>query len=150
MLELLGALTVIVAATPVKVATTSWTVSGVDQPVGAAMLDRFATQLGATGAVKVTTRNDIEQALGLERQRQLLGCSDGGCLAELAGALGVDAVLTGSVVRVGKQLTVTLRAVAASSGQEIASAPSDTTPRRPHKTGSIARPCRFARASTRR
>lgn len=113
----------VLAASPVRVATTEWTFSGVEPVVGEAFLDRFATQLTAEG-LKVTTAKDIATVLGMERQKQLLGCSDDAtsCLAELAGALGVDALITGSVVKVGTGFTVTLRAVAAQSGTAIASA----------------------------
>lgn len=107
---------------PARVAATGWAFSGIDQVVGETFLDRFATQLGAEG-VKVTTPKDIAGVLGLERQRQLLGCAnESSCLAELAGALGVDALLTGAIVKIGTGFTVTLRVIAVRDGAEIASA----------------------------
>src|SRR3954469_8990811 len=113
----------VLAAAPVRIATTGWSFSGVDAPVGEAFLDRFANQLAANG-IKVTTAKDIAGVLGLERQKQLMGCGaeTSSCLAELAGALGVDAVLSGSVVKVGSGLNVTLRVIGARNGAEIASA----------------------------
>ncbi len=71
----------------------------------------------------MTTKRDIEQILGLERQKALLGCSEGSttCLAELSGALGVDAVFSGSLAKTGSSYTVTIRVVRAKDGAEVAS-----------------------------
>lgn len=109
------------AATPVKVATTGWLYVGIDERLGAVFLDRFVTQLGKGGGVSVLTQRDVEQVMGMERQRQLAGCSDSGCLAELVGALGVDVLLTGSLAKTGSGYTVTLRARRALDGAELTS-----------------------------
>src|ERR1043165_8566816 len=101
---------VVLAAAPVRVATADWLFSGVEKPVGEAFLDRFATKLAENG-VRVTTQLDIAQVLGLQRQKELSGCSaegSTGCLAELAGALGVAAVLAGSVVKGGVPFVATV------------------------------------------
>jgi hypothetical protein len=46
----------------------------------------------------VTTPSDIRALLGLERQKQLLGCDEGAsCLAELSGALGAGAIIAGQL-----------------------------------------------------
>lgn len=96
----------------------------IEQPVCEAYSDRFATQLGASGAVKVVTARDISQVLGLERQKQLLGCSDASssCMSELAGALGVDGVLTFSVTQSDGAYIVTLRIVKSNDGSTWATA----------------------------
>ena len=71
-----------------------FTVVGIDPQVADAYSDHFVTLLGRDRRLSLTTQKDISQVLGLERQRELLGCTDGkvSCLAELAGALGVDAI----------------------------------------------------------
>lgn len=58
----------------------------------------LATHLREHG-LKVMTGRDIGAVLGLERQKQLLGCMDDStsCSAELAGALGVGALVVGTV-----------------------------------------------------
>src|SRR5438046_7919376 len=63
-------------------------------------LEYLAQELYDAG-YQVVTRKQIDAVLGLERQKQLLGCADSSssCLTELAGALGVDAILVGSVAR---------------------------------------------------
>src|SRR4051812_41792857 len=108
---MVGLLLMMTSAAPVSVAAPAFQIMDVDQRVADAMLDRFATQLEAAGGVKVTSAHDIVQALGLERQRELAGCADAAqsCLAELAGALGADVVLSVNVVKAGTAFTATLR-----------------------------------------
>jgi hypothetical protein len=108
----------------VKVAIPGLSYVGVQPAVGDIHLERFATVLGNTPGLDVTTRRDIEQLLGLERQRALLGCADDStsCLAELAGGLGVEAVVSGSLAKTGGGYTVTLRVLRARDGAVIASA----------------------------
>ena len=49
--------------------------------------------------------------LGLERQKQLLGCSEDSCLAEMAGGLGVDYVLVGSLGKIGAVLQLNMKII---------------------------------------
>ena len=108
---------------PVKVAVPGLSLSGVELQLGEAYVERFATLLGRDQRLKVTTRRDIEAVLGLERQKALLGCSESSssCLAELAGGLGVDALVSGSLAKTGSSYIVTMRVVRAGDGGEVAS-----------------------------
>lgn len=82
-------------------------------PQAEALLSEVAlTEAAAFKGLDTIGRSDIQSLLGLERQRQLLGCSeDASCLAELGGALGVDYLLVGSVGRLGKLLRLDLKLV---------------------------------------
>jgi TolB-like protein len=97
--------------------------SGLETNLADAVSDRFASELGKGAGVRVVTRRDVEQVLGLERQRQLLGCSESSssCIAELAAGLGADALITGTVVPVGTKVTVTLRLIDARDGRVVSS-----------------------------
>lgn len=81
----------------------------------------FATRLAEGDALQVTTSADLNNALGLERQRQLMGCSPegGACMAELAGALGVAAIAAGSLAKFGERYQLTLRSTDA-AGRPVA------------------------------
>lgn len=118
------AVAALLLAAPVKVAVPGYTIAGLDRAVGTGYADHFVALLGRDGRLQLTTQADIAQVLGLERQMQLLGCADDGsaCLAELAGALGVDAILSVTLVKSGPGLTATLRMLRASDGKEIAAA----------------------------
>ncbi|MEW5741640.1 MAG: FlgO family outer membrane protein [Myxococcota bacterium] len=73
--------------------------------------------LGARG-FKVVTPRDMQAILGLERQKQLLGCADDGtsCAAELAQAIGADLLLTGTIARLGAAVQLDLRLLDARDG----------------------------------
>lgn len=111
---------------PVSLALPGVSVAGVDQGVADAAFEQFATVLGQTRGLKVSTARDLQNVLGLERQRQLLGCTAGGdsCIAEIAGSLGVDALLTGTLALVGSKYVTTLRVLRARDGTEVASSSS--------------------------
>lgn len=112
----------LLTAAPVKVAALAPNAVGVEQSVADAMLDRFATQLGAEGDLSVVSARDISQVLGMERQKQLLGCNEtsSSCTAELAAALGVDVLLSSTFAKIGKSISITLRALNAKNGEVIA------------------------------
>jgi len=70
---------------------------------------------------RVLSMKDLEQLLGAEMRNQLTGCSESGCLAELAGALAADEVLYGSVGRLGaRELVLTLNRIAPSTATALA------------------------------
>lgn len=65
----------------------------------------------------VTTPSDVRALLGLERQRELLGCDVGqSCLAELSGALGAGAVVVGQLAKTGSRWRLSVKVLNASSG----------------------------------
>jgi hypothetical protein len=79
--------------------------------------DHVGQTLGERG-LKVVSQRDVQAMLGLERQKQLLGCTDDStsCSAELAQALGVDLLLVGTFARLGQTLQVNLRVLSARDG----------------------------------
>jgi hypothetical protein len=59
---------------------------------------------------EVMTSRDVEAVLGVERQRQLMGCAEtSGCLVELAGALGVDGIVVGDVGKADEGYVVNVK-----------------------------------------
>ncbi len=62
--------------------------------------------------VSVIGMSEIRQMLSFEYQRQMLGCqADGQCLAEIAGALGVDEMVHAQVIVEGKTATFSLHRI---------------------------------------
>lgn len=81
----------------------------------------FAEKLSARGGLKITTASEVQAVLGLERQKQLLGCEeDTSCLIEIAGALGVDGIVLGSVARFGDSYGVNLKIIDAKNSEKWA------------------------------
>src|SRR5690242_11003681 len=87
------------------IAAPDLTVVGLELNRGALYTEHFAQQLTALG-FSVVTQKQIASLLGQERQKQLLGCAtqSDSCIAELASALGSDAIITGSVAKLGDAL----------------------------------------------
>jgi len=83
--------------------------------------DALVGELRRSPDLTVMTGADVEAVLGAERQKQLLGCTDSTCLTELAGALGADRIVHGSVGRVGGSLVVNLTSIDPKSGRAVAS-----------------------------
>jgi hypothetical protein len=62
------------------------------------LADAAAAGAAAAPDLQVLSQGDISAMLGLEKTRQMLGCTeDQGCMAELAGALDSDRLLAGSL-----------------------------------------------------
>lgn len=110
MLALLAA--VVVMGAPIRLGTPGLTVVGIEAQTAEVFSDHLAKQLELSG-VLVTGKAEIAAVLGLERQRQLMGCAEdsASCLAELAGALGVDGLLTGTLGKLGTGYVVNLKIV---------------------------------------
>jgi hypothetical protein len=84
---------------------------GVSKETAQLLGDALAGELRRRPGVSVLTQSDVAALLGAEKTRQMLGCTDSGCIAELGGALGADRVVHGSIGRVGGSLVVNLSAL---------------------------------------
>jgi hypothetical protein len=114
----------IVSATPdstLRLAMPGLSLVRIDGEVGAFYAEHLALQLKFAGA-DVVTAKEISALLGMERQRQLLGCADSSssCIAEIASALGADGVVLGDIAQVGDALQVNLKIVSASDARTLA------------------------------
>jgi hypothetical protein len=119
---MVGSLLVLLTlAAPVRLAAPGLQAVNLDPKLADLFLDRFVVLAKQPGLLIVTSR-DISQVLGLERQKELMGCDSSGCVAELAGALGADAMLVGTVARTEQSYTLVIRAIAATDATELASA----------------------------
>lgn len=79
-------------------------------PQAGQTITAILTADAAKAGFEVVSQADVAAMLAFQKQRQMLGCTDEGCLAELGGALGADYVLTGEAARVGSRdhLSLTL------------------------------------------
>jgi TolB-like protein len=87
------------------------------------------SQLHKMRRYEVMSRADVQTLLGLEQQKQLLGCDDALCMSEIAGSLGADKIITGTVANLGEQRMLTLKLINSAMGkldnQLIESLPAD-------------------------
>jgi hypothetical protein len=77
---------------------------GIEPQLAELVTDALVAELTDRGLTIITSK-DVETALGFERQKQMLGCGQESCLAEIAGALGADRVVFGDIAQV-RELTV--------------------------------------------
>ena len=75
-----------------------------DEQTARLLNDLVATAAERTSSLTVITGADIANVIALEAEKEALGCDDtsASCLAEVAGAMGADLVVTGSAVFDGK------------------------------------------------
>lgn len=91
------------AAEQVKVAVMEFaSKGGVTQVQMDALGDMLATEIRSLGHYKVIGKSDIKTILKVEDDKQLLGCDDVNCIAEIGGALGVRWVVAGNISRFGE------------------------------------------------
>ncbi len=96
------ALCLALAATPVKtrIAVTGLSSAGeVDPKVAEAIGESVTAEVAARGYFEPISAGEIATLLGVERQRQLLGCGDDSCMTEIASALGAPYVMSGSLTK---------------------------------------------------
>ena len=114
-------LVVSLAAAPHKLAAPEWNTVNVPADLAAFYAGEVARTLRSQGFEVITAR-DIATVLGLERQKQLLGCSEeaGSCMAELGAALGCEAILTANLARLDDSYQGSLRVLSSRDGKTIA------------------------------
>lgn len=95
--------------------------AGIEAAAVNSLTATVAAEVARRGVFEVSSSREIAMALGIERQKQLLGCSPEGasCLTELAGALGADLVLSGTIARLGNAWTLTLQTADARTSRNI-------------------------------
>ena len=112
-------LALMLAAAPLKLASPGLSCANVDRAVAAAWQTHFSQQLALKGHFSVTSPEEIAQVIGLERQKQMIGCTDDSCAMELANALGVDALILGSISKGSSGFLVNLKIISAKDGSPI-------------------------------
>lgn len=106
---------------PINLALPGLSAQGFSREQAEFFTEHLALALRQQG-VDVVTPREIGALLGLERQKQLLGCSDGAdsCTVELANALGADGVLLGDVGKVGDRIQINLKVLNPGTARAIA------------------------------
>jgi TolB-like protein len=68
----------------------------------------LASEVARRPALTVVAGSDLRALVGFERQKQLLGCTEGSCLTEIAGALGVSYLVSTEASKVGSTWLLSL------------------------------------------
>lgn len=97
------------ADAPVLIAVPELTPLGVSSELAQNLTAVIAAELGRYDQVRVLSNREIALLLGLERQKELLGCADDSCVSQLAGALGAEKILSGQLGTVEQSIVFTLQ-----------------------------------------
>jgi TolB-like protein len=109
------------AARPKLIVLQLQVAGGVEAGIASALTEAVTTEVSARGFFEVISSKDLETLVSVERQRQLMGCSEDStsCLTELAGALGARFVLSGSVARLGDAFQLNLQTMDSQKAQPL-------------------------------
>jgi len=118
---LVGVIVAAAGATPRHVGIAAVASSKADSSLADYCTERLAQRLSERG-LKVTSPDQMLAMLSLAQQKQMLGCSEASCAAELAAALGVDAVVQSRLTRLGAKLELTTLVLKAEDGDRLAQA----------------------------
>lgn len=95
---------------------------GMDQNAADLITARMVTALRDHGRFsRVVDNADMQALLGFEEQKQLLNCDSSSCMAELAGALGVDMVMATSAGQLGDAWVINVSLVDTRTARALAS-----------------------------
>jgi hypothetical protein len=106
-------------ASGLKLAQRELQTVGIDAELGRFYSEHLAQQLKLAGA-EVITPQEMASLLGMERQRQLMGCGEGSCMAELANALGTDGLVLGGAAKVGGTFHFDFKIISSLDGKTVA------------------------------
>jgi hypothetical protein len=98
---------------PLRIAVYELELQDVPGPVGIVVSESLLGEVRKLQGISAIGMSEIRDMLTHEATKQLAGCSESGesCMAEMAGALGVDELLTGKLAKVGDNSVITLRRI---------------------------------------
>lgn len=85
--------------------------AGASQDIARMLQGLLLAHLSSVDRITVFGRYDLDAVLQAELQKDLLGCNDTTCIAELGGATGADAVMHGELGAVGSKYALSLALV---------------------------------------
>lgn len=85
--------------------------AGVEAGVADVLTELLLDALLNRHGVRAFGPSDLKELLTAEQQRMLMGCSDDGCMAQIAGALGARRLVAGQVGRLGSLYVLTLKLI---------------------------------------
>lgn len=85
--------------------------TGVDPALLPTLSEILTVEVDMLGMYRVIGGRDIQAMLGFEQQKEVLGCTDATCLAEIGGALGVERILASHIGKVGDTFVVNIKLI---------------------------------------
>lgn len=90
------------------------------KPVALSINEQVMTDLGREEWLDVLGTSDVQDLIGLERQKQLMGCTDNStCMVEISSALGAPWLVSGSLGKLGKAMRLDLKLIRTRDGKVV-------------------------------
>ncbi|MBI5498133.1 MAG: hypothetical protein HY904_24235 [Deltaproteobacteria bacterium] len=102
--------------------------AGLDPKMAETLLDSFQVSFARASMLNTVSQSDLAATVGFEKQKQLVGCESGSCLAELGGALGVRHLITTRFAKVGSAFLILVKLVDVTAGGVPVAADQETVP----------------------
>lgn len=93
---------------------------GIAPTLATTLSEAVITTLGSSERRDILGQADLASILDLEAERQALSCDDSGCLEEIAAAMDVDTLITGSIDQVGNNYVVIITELDAREVKQVA------------------------------
>lgn len=100
-----------------KIAVLDIQTTNIDEKYIAMLTEVLTAEVAALRAFDVIAGRDITAMLGLEQQKQLMGCDEASCIAEIGGALGADKMLVGHIGKLGDTYIVNIKLINIASAE---------------------------------
>lgn len=85
--------------------------TGVEPDLLPTLSEILSVEINELRQFKVIAGRDIQAMLGFERQKDVVGCTDAACLAEIGGALGVERIVASHIGKVGSTYVVNIKLI---------------------------------------
>ena len=85
--------------------------TGVSADLLPTLTEVLTVEIAELGLYRVIAGRDIQSMLGFERQKEVLGCTEAACLAEIGGALGVDRIVASHIGMVGSTYVLNIKLI---------------------------------------
>ena len=94
-----------------KLAVLDIQATGVEPELIPTLTEILTVEIDAIGKYKVIAGRDVQSMLGFEKQKDIMGCTDASCLAEIGGALGVERSVAGHIGKVGSTYVINFKLI---------------------------------------
>ena len=99
-------------ALTIRTAVYNLELQGIEESMGRVVTDAILAEVRKLEGISAIGMEEITQMISLEAQKQMMGCeSSESCLAQIAGALGVDELITGALTQLGENRVLTIRRI---------------------------------------
>ena len=92
---------------------------GVKKRIATALTPMLHSELSRVQGISLITQDDIRAMLKLDATKGSVGCDDSSCLADIAGALGAELLVTAKLGRVGRSYNLTLTLIQVDGAQVL-------------------------------